>query len=302
MNEASRQQILQTLAFFDVVGMPVRMTDVRRWQWGNELVEKRDLLAMLAWHAKLGQRASLREDESLALIRTAMPWLRRLCYWPGVQALYLCNSVAFMSANQQSDVDVFVVCRTGQVWSTRFILTALLALAGKRPKPGHEAGTICLSFFTDATELDLSKVALPEPKDVYLSYWLATLAPVFDPSDTEMKLLQQNRQLMPNERINTFRRIRDAKAAGLLVDTMRALLLPAYWLAALFQPVLKRWQLRRFPPAILQAAKNKDHSVVISDAVLKFHTNDRREAYRLAWKKRYEVLEKEWAKQAPNMA
>jgi hypothetical protein len=292
MTDAEKQQILQTLAFFDVVGMPVSFSAVRRWQWGNEVASKKDLLATLDWHAKLGQRATLREEESEALIKKAHPWLRRLCYWPGVQALYLCNSVAFMSANEQSDIDVFIVCKKGQVWATRFILTALLALFGKRPKPGNEAGTICLSFFTDETSLDLSGVALPDGKDIYLAYWLATLAPVYDPTDTEERLLEVNRVLFPNEKINTFRRIRDTQVRGVFVDTMRALCLPLYAVAKFSQPYLKRWQQRRFPSVIIEASKQPNHSVVISNTMLKFHTNDRREAYRLAWQNRYDQLSK----------
>lgn len=294
MSEAEVQSVLKTLSFFDVVGMPITFSAVRRWQWGNEVPAKPELVAMLDWHATLGQRADLREEQSLRLISDARAWLRVLCCWPGVQAMYLCNSVAFLSANEQSDVDVFVVTRPNQVWSTRFVLTALLALFGKRPKPGKEAGTICLSFFADANALDFSAVTLPAPKDIYLSYWAATLSPVFDPSDTEIKILQQNKALLPNERINTLRRIKEAHVEPIGILAFRLALMPFYGFVCLLQPLLKRWQKRRFPQAVTEAAKGDDHSVVISDTMLKFHTNDRREAYRLAWNKRYEVLQKSW--------
>lgn len=294
MNASETESVLKTLAFFDVVGMPVRLTDVRRWQWGSEVISKTDMLTILDWHATLGPRATLRDEQSSSLVIGVMPWLRRLCYWPGVQALYLCNSVAFLSANEQSDIDIFIVCKPGQVWSTRFVLTALLAMFGKRPKPGKEAGTICLSFFTDARALDLSVVALPAPKDVYLSYWAATLAPVYDPTDTELRLLDSNRALFPNERTNTLRRLPSATVFGAQALPFRLLFTPAYWLTKLLQPLLKRWQYRRFPAAIIEASKAADHGVVISDAMLKFHTNDRREAYRLAWNKRYDLLKKAW--------
>lgn len=294
MQKPHNNSVLKTLAFFDVANIPVRMADVRRWYWGDDVADKRDLMAVIDWHASQGFLQPSREEASIDLINRSHRWLRVLAMWPGVQALYLCNSAAFMSVTAESDVDVFVVCKKGSVWSTRFVLTALLALFGKRPKPGQEAGTICLSFFIDETTLDLSSVALAGEKDIYLAYWLATLAPVYDPADTEILLLNQNKPLFPNETISTLRRIREAKVEGGGISTARALLWPAYWIVRFIQPLLKHWQQQRFPVAIVEASKANDHRVVMSDTMLKFHTNDRREHYKQAWQKRYETLEARW--------
>ncbi len=292
MEQRQYQPILKTLAFFDVVGMPVSFAAVRRWMWGRTEVTAEQLKSVLDWHAGLSNRVTMRDDATIALINKSRPWLKLLAMWPGVEALYLCNSVAFLSANEQSDVDVFIVCKNGQVWATRFVLTALLQVFGKRPKPGKEAGTVCLSFFVSSDALCLKPVAIEE--DVYLAYWLATLVPAFDPADHERKLLETNLDLLPNSSINTLRRIPEAKLASIPVATARFLLWPAMVCGRLLQPVLKKWQQRRFPKEILQAEGRSDHRVVLRDDMLKFHTNDRRDAYKRAWQERYEVLEKRY--------
>lgn len=292
MEQAKYQPILKTLAFFDVVGMPVSFAAVRRWLWGRAELKPEELKSVIDWHATLGNRTTLREDGTIALIQKSRPWLKLLAMWPGVEALYLCNSVAFMNANEQSDIDVFIVTKPGQVWSTRFVLTALLQLLGKRPKPGKEAGTVCLSFFVASDVLDLKAVALPQ--DVYFAYWLATLIPAFDPHDVEKRLLEINLDLLPNSSINTFRRVQEAKLSSFFVATSRFVLWPAMLFSRAVSPVLKHWQQRRFPKEILHAERQPDRRVVLSDTMLKFHTNDRREEYKRAWQKRYEDLEKQY--------
>ncbi len=292
MDDLKAKQALETLAFFDVSGLPVAESAVKRWERGEIELSGQEWRTVLDWHASLGPRVSLRDETSIALMRQSRPWLRLLCAWPGVQAMFLCNSVAFMSATEHSDVDIFIVCRPGWLWSTRFVLTALLAVFGKRPKPGHEAGTICLSFFASADALDLHSITVEN--DIYLSYWLATLVPVFDPTSIAPRLLDANRSLLPNTRVDHLREVSEALVGGPVVLLARLLAWPGAFLVNLLRNPLKQWQMQRFPKAITDAAQEKGHHVVITDTMLKFHTTDRREEYKLAWKKRYDVLEKAW--------
>lgn len=292
MDDAKAKQALQTLAMFDVTGLPVSESALKRWFHGDKELSGQEWRTVLDWHAKFSGLPSSRADETLALIRRQRFWLRLLCAWPGVRGLFLCNSVAFMNATEHSDTDLFIVCKPGQVWTTRFVLTALLKLAGKRPQAGKEAGTICLSFFIASDALSLSSIALPD--DVYLSYWLATLIPVFDRDEIESRVLDVNRLLLPNTKIPHLRRVEEAEVDGFWLRCLRLLAWPSYAVVRLFGNPLKQWQNKRFPRAIVEAAKANDHRVVINDTMLKFHSTDRRLEYKQAFQKRYDILEKTW--------
>ena len=94
------------------------------------------------------------------------------------KAVFVCNTLAFGWPDASSDIDLFVVARRNRLFTTRFFLTLLAQLAGRRRHGEHVAGRLCLSFFVDERAKNLHTIALPGG-DPYLAFWLQTLQPVF---------------------------------------------------------------------------------------------------------------------------
>jgi hypothetical protein len=193
-------------------------------------------------------------------------------YVPGVRAVAAANTLAWWNTRAESDLDVFVITAEGAVWSARSLLVTPYAILGARPG-GRRAdrGAFDFSFFLSESDLNLSRFALPGD-DPYLAYWTASLVPLHDPDGLFPRLWKENPWV--SEKLpNAFPW--DSQPA-----TLRSLRLRP---PRAFERLSRRMQERRFPSAIRERL-NRDTCVVADDRALKFHVNDRREAYRDAWK------------------
>ncbi|MDD5251794.1 MAG: hypothetical protein PHT12_04135 [Patescibacteria group bacterium] len=201
--------------------------------------------------------------------RTFARWTRHLS---SVRLIAVCNSLALVGADEDSDIDLFVVCRPGTLWITRLVVVGALHVLGLRPTPQHQAGRLCLSFFLSEENLDLSRFAFA-PDDIYLTYWLATLVTVYDAGGVEEKIFAANpwlKEQLPGFRLPVWGHRR--KVVRPRVSVPLAVL---RWL----EPWAERFETRRLPKAITEL-QNRDTRVVVSKDALKFHVNDRREEYR----------------------
>ncbi|MBT4936482.1 hypothetical protein HON22_01045 [Candidatus Peregrinibacteria bacterium] len=94
---------------------------------------------------------------------------------PGLKAVFFCNTTAFRSANEHSDIDLFIVCEDHLLWTTRMILTFFLHILGVRRYGNKVAHRFCLSFFaTEKGALSLADLQIQKGHDPYLAIWTAT--------------------------------------------------------------------------------------------------------------------------------
>lgn len=294
-----QRSLLAALAYFDLFDYPLTLSELCRFRYGSEatsggqphdsgrssLIAHRsplgihDVLQALAGIpagerdgfyfldgrekvADIRQRRYRLAEGKFAKARRAARFLGLL---PSVRLVAVCNSLAISNADTESDIDLFVVCRPGTLWSTRMIVVGSLHLLGLRPKSGFHADTFCLSFFLSEDRLDLSGLAL-RPEDTYLRYWIATLVPLYDAGGVMDAFRAANSWI--EDRLPAVAKRRSSEEAK---DTTPLRLSAS--------PLLERWakrfQQKRFP-ADIQTMANKDSRVVIADDILKFHTNDRR--------------------------
>ncbi len=281
------QSVFRILAYMAYATFP--LTAFELWKWcDDERATLHDVLTTLeesAWLRKhgmqgaggfwaLGDAAAWRR-ERIARTTDALRKSRRaqrVTFWasrlPWVRMIAVCNSLAYAFTNEDSDIDLFVVTKTGRLWSTRFILTGILSLL--RLRPGEVArDPVCLSFFVDEEHIDLAPVKI-SAEDPYLCMWIATLAPVLDRDDVMTKLRATNRWIRPAlprcqgvQRASAYR-----VSGGMTVPNV-----------GILEPFAERIQRSRFPRS-LRENMNTDTRIVVTNGMLKFHENDRREAIR----------------------
>lgn len=203
---------------------------------------------------------------------------------PSIRMVAVCNSVAFGSAREESDIDLFIVTAPGTVAITRAIVTTALALTGLRPTPTKEKDAICASFFATTDALDMSKIALGGG-DPYLAMWCHTLLPVAQRGTTYNDFLHTNKNFIADELgFASTDDIRSAAPPSWMISQWkesRATQFASRLLHAL-EPLATILQQKLFPKEILDRM-NKGSDVVISSRMLKFHTVDRRHIFREAW-------------------
>ena len=188
----------------------------------------------------------------------------------------LCNSRAMGEASENSDIDLFVIAKKGNLWTARFIITALTTVLWTRRRNTHgltkwsleyirrTKDKYCLSFFITEEAMNLDLIRL-ETSDPYLDKWMCTLVPIVNKNETYERFMQENW-------FDKRAKIKD-KRDGFIKKFLSFILYPLscfesfikfFWLPHTLRTYEKLW---------------KPWWVVISDTMLKFHDNDQRKVY-----------------------
>lgn len=306
-HHASRKAALHTavrttLAYFDLFDRPLTVQELRRYLYRLPAEHARPSVAELLevledvefggsagfWFLA-GREAVVPERQrrhrlAERKIRRAIAFARAARFLPTVRMIAVCNRLAYEHSTERGDIDLFLVTRSGTLWITRFVLAAVLAVLDLRPREGKEADMFCLSFNVSEDALDVGPLFIHQD-DIDLTYWAATLLPVYDPYGVHERFIRANPRVfgaVPG-------------AASPRIPVRRTVPAPRRW-TALALPLLRRlegwsrrFQAARFPRAIRDRA-NTDTCVVIGPDILKFHVTDRREQYARVHRERMETF------------
>lgn len=294
------KSILATIAYFDVFDYPLTIVEIWKWLYekdfgGNSLsvgtiwkeLENNQLIKSLVENRQgfyflknRGDLVELREARYVLgakKIKRARKVARFLKFIPGIKMIAICNSLAWANAREESDIDFFIVTTPNKIWTTRFWAAGVLQIFGLRPNRKSNRDKICLSFFVDEASLNLEPLSASAP-DVYLVYWIVQLHPLFDCGGVYQNFWQSNnwvKKFLPN----VFPKGGKAKNDKIYSPG-----------AAGFMEKFFHWLQLKILPKNLRAMANLDSKVVITDKVLKFHSNDRRDEYKKMWEEKLAKL------------
>lgn len=280
---------LRSLCFYDVIGYPPTLPELSlaadegvstdpkkesssisddgiRFERGRVVFQDREEL--IPEH----ERRERLFSRKIRRARRVAKWLSRL---QGVRFIAVCNTTAMAHANEEGDLDFFMIVREGSLWQTRGWAALPFKLLGLRPTTTFVRDAVCLSFFVDDVSLDLSHVAL-KGDDVYLRHWFLSLLPLYD--DGIGKTLWET---------NTILRQRHMRAQPWVIHPdlrirTSFLRLPFF---SFLDPYARRLQMSRLSPDISRSM-NQGTNVVVNEHVLKFHVQDGRVAIRQAYEER----------------
>lgn len=220
-------------------------------------------------------REHLVERRKAAYMYTEEKWYtHRLIFWllstlPGVQGVWLCNTLGWGNAREHSDADLCIVAREGRIWTARAWSTLLLKLLRRRPGECPRERAICPSFYIIDTCEDLGQYHLSDT-DIHYAFWLTQMTPLYNTALFQRYSAHQQwaRQFFTHDPfvLTTQRR---AIVLTPLAEALKKLL-------TFYSPesLLKRIQLWLLPKEAREAAKTG--VVVLNDDILKLHTHDTR--------------------------
>lgn len=320
MEDTLYSSIVRTLTFFDIFDHPLtdrelfeylyypmerRKLDFQEFflQTRNVVSDSRIGYTEGLWHLK-GRESILathtERSVSTSLKLNVLTRTMRLApYLPFVRAIFVCNTFAFNAADHDSDIDVLIVVKSGHMWTARIMTTIIFSLFGLRRTHTKIKNRICLSFYLADRSLNIFKFKISN--DVYLSYWLWTLIPVYDPDSLRESMIRANRELVaPFES-----RIRSVESTLSIPCDKRASKsffarvienIFAHERGVWLENIVRSPQRKKIMRNTKSLVHAKDTRVVVNDSVLKFHENDRRVLYRDLWQKKlaeFGILEKE---------
>jgi hypothetical protein len=291
------QSIVKTIVFFDMFDYPLTAVEVFKWLDGTASSLKQiDLLLSSSEYIKervtssngfyfLSGRdeiVSTRLDRFLTghnkfkIINRGIRLIKSL---PFVRFIGLANSIGSNNIRQGSDIDLLVVTKSGRLYLTRFLVTAILNLFRLRRHDGRIIDRLCLSFYITDDNLNLSKIK-SATSDHYLSYWLANLTPVYD-RHCYSKILSSNHQLLSRfknfSQLGFGRVIVDGWFNRLVYQTSEFFL--EGWFGSGLEWIFSKIQILKMSYNNKSLARCDDTRVVINNKMLKFHENDRRQYY-----------------------
>lgn len=294
--ESLERSIYGILAFFDLFDHPLTLSELEKFV----SVSQNDILACISSSDKISHLDGfyfLKGREAIVSIRKShflhqeKLWrkVRRFVFlfrWvPFVKMLAVCNRLAYSAARPASDIDFFVVTKSGRLFLARAFFMFFLAIFGIRLHGGKMPGKFCLSFLVSEDAINFEPIRL-RPQDVYLAYWSATLCPLFG-HEIYRKFLSENLWLreffsvgisenkdFSVSQFSFFRKILEFLFGGKIGDFFEKKL--ADWQMT---KALKKWYALRKPAGI-----------VISKTMLKFHEPDLRRKIQDRWEEKMKIF------------
>lgn len=303
MTQSSKTEIaiLKTLCWFDVFDYPLTKEEVWRFglfidecelgevekelakmMIGNKIIQT-EIFFHLPGRSEIITERKKRYNHTDQKFKRAMKFAKIFRLLPSIELVAMGNLIGSHNLRAGGDIDLLIVAKPGTIWTTRFITATIVKLLGARPTADSTTDKICLSFYATSEALNFESTA--QVNQLYFFYWLAFLTPIYDPHDAELcgaqrggayaKLMRENiwiKERLPNFFPQTPHHLRTVKKINCYLADL--ILYPWY----LFENQLKSLQLKILPQSLRELA-NQDTRVVISDRMLKFHANDRRQEF-----------------------
>lgn len=90
---------------------------------------------------------------SINKLRRLRRYARIMRYMPFVRAILVTGRLAMLQADKESDLDVLVILKGGNIWTGRAVITALLQILGVRKHGKKHRDHVCLNYYITDTAL-----------------------------------------------------------------------------------------------------------------------------------------------------
>lgn len=292
------RSIVQTVAYFDLFDFPLTYPELYRYLWqpphtttlSAVMVAARQLPQLIehSGFVMFKGRETLAETRQQRYVTSELKFnKRRRLLWlfsllPGVQAIYLVNTMAYQNVRVTSDLDLLMIAQPKKIWAVRFYTTLLAKLLGVRPRPGHTKDALCLSFFATPNGITQLPELRRNDEDALEGYWLAQALPIYDPNHTAEQMVDSQwlKTVLPHTLPANIHFNRSIQHTWLHIvgHTLGQLIL--------WNGILKQLQLWVMPKQLKQLAGPLESGIVVlTDDVMKFHTRDPRPELQARWQK-----------------
>jgi hypothetical protein len=178
------ESILKTLLYFDLFDYPLTLEEIH--QFIDQSLTKEELLdALLLCKSKkkvfqtddfysiqnnysLAERRRKGNQQAAFLLNHANPISIRLYQFPFVRAIGISGSVSKNFADENADIDYFIITKANRLWIAR----TFMHLFKKIPFLKNRNYWYCMNYFVDESALEI------EEKNIYTATELTTLMPM----------------------------------------------------------------------------------------------------------------------------
>lgn len=199
-------------------------------------------------------------------IKKAEKFTKIISFFPAIQGIFVSNIIGDHNLKKGSDIDFFIITKSGKIWLTRFFCAFIAKILGLRPNKRTKENKICLSFYIDESNLNLEPYLYNE-KDWYFVYWLASLEPIFFRKNILDKFWSNNiwlNKYLPNLLINYDSFQGNKKSQNIKIN--------------IIEKIFKKIQLSIMPQKLKEQSSEK-MGVILEDHIIKLILNDKRPSF-----------------------
>jgi len=179
-----KQDILATLSYFDIFDYPLTQTEIAQFLKSpysqKELIEDLNDLAAESWVYKFDEFYLLQDNYSLiqrrrngnvrakAMLKTAEKIAGFLSTFPFVKGVAVSGSLSKNFADENSDIDFFIITERNKLWLARTFMHCFKKIAILLKKQDW----FCMNYYVDEDMLEIRE------KNIYTATEIATLLPM----------------------------------------------------------------------------------------------------------------------------
>ena len=246
----------------------------------REFVSEKNGFYFLKGRQKLYEQRIERQKIAAFRWKKVYKVLRILQVCPFVKMVAVCNSLAIDNSKEEADIDFFIIIRKNRIWLTRLWVTFLTLIMGEWRHKKRIVNKICLSFYITDEALNLKQIAI-RPHDIYLVNWIAQLKPIYCENQIYRDFIFKN--LWVKSYLINFGKIfnhyhpefKKNKFLSFVKIFSEKILGSRF--GNLAEKLLRFVQKRRIARKMIQ--HEIPTAVVVSDKMLKFHENDKRDFF-----------------------
>ncbi|MGG9964232.1 hypothetical protein [Ferruginibacter sp. SUN106] len=176
--------ILQTLAYFDIFHYPLTNEEIRNFLSistsqaavdeqlvllvENKSIYKLDEFYSLQNNIAIASRRRNGNIKAIAEIQKAGKAARILSKFPFVEGLALSGSLSKNFADDNTDIDFFIIAKTNRLWIARTIMHLFYKLA----KLAGKQNWFCMNYYVDEAGMEI------EEKNIFTAMEIITLVPM----------------------------------------------------------------------------------------------------------------------------
>jgi predicted nucleotidyltransferase len=179
-----REDILSTLAYFDIFNYPITLAEIIRFSRGNYphkdfrvavemLSEEGDIFSFDEFYSLQNDysvipRRRSGNEKAKKLLKTADKVAVILSWFPFVRGIAVSGSLSKNYADEQSDIDLFIITSKNRLWLARTLMHGLKKLSFLV----NRQHLFCMNYFVDEAGMEIVE------KNIYTATEVATLLPL----------------------------------------------------------------------------------------------------------------------------
>ncbi|MFH1890911.1 MAG: hypothetical protein ABIJ91_05115 [Candidatus Kuenenbacteria bacterium] len=292
-----QKSILFTLSYFDLFVYPLTDDEIYLWLFdisgadkssrldiyeeldilvGEKKIKRKDGYYFLPGKQDTVATRQKREKISLKKIIKARRIARLLGFIPGLKMIAICSNLGYLNAEENADIDFFIIAQTGKIWTVRFWSAFLMKILRQRPTRQKTKNKICLSYYVADNNLNLEHTKISHT-DIHLIYITSQYLPIYDEDNTWQKYMEENKWI--NNYLPNFNYLPDVKKYIIKPRLLWLKKKVSLTITPLEENFYKKIQLKIMPKELKLASQKNDKKVIVNNNMLKLHLNDKREEY-----------------------